>query len=630
MKFLSLASRALRNMKSNKNNSASDEVENSSNSGNSKFPLWLLGGSLGGLMFAVAATFIIIIAVLIHKGIIEIDFESNSGSNNGLSHQVSVCDNEAAKLLAKMIFKECANQDLFTQLSMASIVLNNAKGSSYDNIYGLTDNNYQGFSSYKDLNFEEVVSEDYQGRMLYIAEMVLTGEYALPNNMHLQASKNITTDYGTVWTYVPANPYDVYFGFVGDNGLESTDIFGNTLPEEAYSDVESSVNYYKKLADGLELDDYSDYTLDSVCISEVYMNTVYSECKSIVVAGVAYSLEDYVAGVISAEAYTGESMEALKAQAIAARTYAIYVTNNCSSSIANSTSAQTFDSNFDDRAIQAANETAGMVLVYSGNMFKSEYDSHCYQDGDCPDSICKNGYCSVTYTKLPNGEKHVVSVPSSYSNRFVPGEGHGRGMSQLASYYLASEKGYNYTKLLNYFYSEGVQIANLTTDKGGTASNIPGFVPQITPPLNMSNTYYFSNNNIFYAIGNRGQCTWYAYGRFNEILNLIGSNKRQTVHGHAKFWFDENTVFPSSTDVTKPKVGAIIVWAGGSYGHVAIVEAVNADGTIDYSEANQARTTENPDGFKYNSHVKLTSNNGEKSIQHRNSWNTFVGYIYPA
>lgn len=579
-----------------------------------------------GVSFAVFVIFFCVFSFAIDDGWFDDDGESSSTAYDN-AFQSSVCESDAAKLVAMIIYNEVGTTDLFTQLSAASIVLNNAGGNSYEEIHSLTDNNYQGFSSYKDSSFEDVVPEDYQGKMLYIAEMVLSGKYTLPNNLHLQADSSIATSYGTIWTYTPAHPYDVYFAYVGDEGLEDTDVFGNTLPEEAYSDVESSVNYYKELAASLELDDYSDYTVDSVCVSTIYMSSVYSDCKSIMVDGVSYTLDEYVAGVVSGEAYTGESMEALKAQAIAARTYAIFVTNNCSSSIGNSDSFQVFDSNFDDRAIQAANETSGMVLVYNGSMFKSEYDSFCYQDKDCPDCTCDSEFCSVTYSKLPNSEKHVISIPVSYKGFFVPDGGHARGMSQLMSYYLASAKGYNYNKLLNYFYSDGVQIASLTNDKD-TSSSIPGFVPQTTAPLDESNTYYFSSNNIFYPKF-RSECTWYAYGRFNETLNLIGSSKKQTVHGHAKFWYDENTVFPSSNDITKPKVGAIIVWESDQFGHVAIVEAVNSDGTIDYSEANQAKTEENPDGFKYNSHVKLTSENGEFSIEHRRSGYSFVGYIYP-
>ena len=63
--------------------------------------------------------------------------------------------------------------------------------------------------------------------------------------------------------------------------------------------------------------------------TNTYLQKVNDECKSIVVDNQIYSLEDYVKGVVSAEAYTGEGMEALKAQAIAARTFAIKKTNNC-------------------------------------------------------------------------------------------------------------------------------------------------------------------------------------------------------------------------------------------------------------------------------------------------------------
>jgi len=93
MKFLNLASKALRNIKSNKNNSTSDEVGNIIENKGSKFPMWILGGGLGGLMFAVAASFIVIIAVLIYLGIIDISsISGNNGSCVNLPAIDSVCE----------------------------------------------------------------------------------------------------------------------------------------------------------------------------------------------------------------------------------------------------------------------------------------------------------------------------------------------------------------------------------------------------------------------------------------------------------------------------------------------------------------------------------------------------------
>ena len=185
-------------------------------------------------------------------------------------------------------------------------------------------------------------------------------------------------------------------------------------------------------------------------------------------------LEEYVAGVISSEAYTDEGMEALKAQAVVARTYALEKTNYCQDSIDNSTKTQTFTRNIVDNAKEAAVSTSGEILQYNGSIFESEYDSFCYEDDDCRDATRNSdGTYSVIYTKLPNGERHTITLsdPSQYSH-IISGQGHARGMSQLLSYQLAKE-GKNYQEILSYFYSDGVEITTVS-GTSGSASSVAG------------------------------------------------------------------------------------------------------------------------------------------------------------
>lgn len=170
------------------------------------------------------------------------------------------------------------------------------------------------------------------------------------------------------------------------------------------------------------------------------------------------SLEDYVAGVIQHEAYTSEGGEALKAQAIAARTYAVNSTDYCKRPIDNSTASQTFSSNPSGAAKAAAQATSGMILTYNGNIFSSQYDSFCFKDGDCPDSTNNGSSYSVTYTKLPSGERHTITLSDhAQFSRITSGQGHARGMSQLVSYQMAKE-GKSYDEILRYFYSTGIEI----------------------------------------------------------------------------------------------------------------------------------------------------------------------------
>ena len=170
------------------------------------------------------------------------------------------------------------------------------------------------------------------------------------------------------------------------------------------------------------------------------------------------SLEDYVAGVIQHEAYTGEGIEALKAQAIAARTYAVNSTDYCKRSIGNSTASQTFSATPSASAVAAAKATSGMIMTYNGKIFSSQYDSFCYEDGDCRDSRFSGSGYTVTYTKVPSSEKHLVSLTDSNQfGRITKGQGHAHGMSQLVSYQMAKE-GKSYDEILRYFYATGIEI----------------------------------------------------------------------------------------------------------------------------------------------------------------------------
>lgn len=83
-----------------------------------------------------------------------------------------------------------------------------------------------------------------------------------------------------------------------------------------------------------------------------------------------------------------------------------------------------------------------------------------------------------------------------------------------------------------------------------------------------------------------GQCTWWAYVRRHQLGLPVGS-----YFGNGQAWASSAARLGYSVDAT-PTVGAIIVFAPGqagadlTYGHVAIVEQVHADGSITISESN--------------------------------------------
>lgn len=135
-----------------------------------------------------------------------------------------------------------------------------------------------------------------------------------------------------------------------------------------------------------------------------------------------------------------------------------------------------------------------------------------------------------------------------------------------------------------------------------------------------TNTWNTSNTSLWLP-----NCTHYCMGRAAEISQRpIFSNHElfNSGYSNAQNWYANAKWSKGST----PKLGAICVWSGGSYGHVATVEAINDDGTIDISQSSYQstnRTYENSKYFEYWSDISCTVG----SVTSRVGW-TFVGYVY--
>lgn len=102
------------------------------------------------------------------------------------------------------------------------------------------------------------------------------------------------------------------------------------------------------------------------------------------------------------------------------------------------------------------------------------------------------------------------------------------------------------------------------------------------------------------------QCTWWAYLRRHQLGLPVGSH-----FGNGGQWAASARGMGYAVD-NKPQVGDVMVFAPGqegsdpSYGHVAIVESVNPDGTVTISECGAVwqgvihiRTISNPSNFQF-------------------------------
>ncbi len=125
-----------------------------------------------------------------------------------------------------------------------------------------------------------------------------------------------------------------------------------------------------------------------------------------------WSIEDYVKHVY--EMPTTWNAEALKSQAIAARSYALAYTNNGAGSICPSQSCQVVKQELNSQAwVDAVNATSGIVLMSGGQpikaWFSSTHGGYVHSSGDI-------GWSATSYTKTAQDTTSNVSSFSDLQN----------------------------------------------------------------------------------------------------------------------------------------------------------------------------------------------------------------------
>lgn len=161
-------------------------------------------------------------------------------------------------------------------------------------------------------------------------------------------------------------------------------------------------------------------------------------------------IEDYIRGVVPSEMPSSWNCEAHKAQAVAARSYALANLGKRAShgyDLKDTPEDQAYGgaSAESSKTNQAVDETKGIVLIYNLKIIPAYYSA------SAGGQTCNS---SDIWTKnLP----YLQSVPSFDEN--IKKNGHGVGMSQHGANNLA-KNGYNAYQILQYFY-KGVQFARI-------------------------------------------------------------------------------------------------------------------------------------------------------------------------
>lgn len=186
-----------------------------------------------------------------------------------------------------------------------------------------------------------------------------------------------------------------------------------------------------------------------------------------------YTIDEFIEGVVynEARAWT-DSLDTLKAHAVAARTYLVnrgkVENGTCYMTVGGNTMGFTKSTN---AAIhQAVTETSGEYIMVNGQISKqAEWDALCITNPDTTGStytICQKNQ------QIPKEWFSKVKLFGTIS--WYNKHSHGRGMSQYGAYYLATVQGKSYKDIINYYYGADIGTV-ITQSKEGFAMPINTF-----------------------------------------------------------------------------------------------------------------------------------------------------------
>lgn len=158
-------------------------------------------------------------------------------------------------------------------------------------------------------------------------------------------------------------------------------------------------------------------------------------------------IEEYLAGVIPSEISDSSPMEALKAQAIAARTFALNRVR-AGSGVDDTANCQAFrcERMASPNSRRAIEETAGVVMTYDGQLarvyFSSSNGGMTKRSGD----VWQMHFPYYVSKEDPWDTSARMEHPSIKVS-------HGVGMSQVGAVY-AAKQGFSHTEILAFYYAE--------------------------------------------------------------------------------------------------------------------------------------------------------------------------------
>lgn len=280
-------------------------------------------------------------------------------------------------------------------------------------------------------------------------------------------------------------------------------------------------------------------------------------------------IEEYVAGVVASE--IGNShIEACKAQAIAARTFAMnyvgddkYITDQ--SSTHQAFRASRWDASQYPNANEAAALTAGMVLTYDGKPLKT-----------CSYSSSNGGRTTSSEERWGGYRPYLIAQDDPWdaaacAERTAAGKsitkGHGVGMSQYGAAWAANH-GIGYREILDFYYP-GTAIA---TNYGKEESNMETAENRTLVPFTNEHFVAFMKEMV-------GRPYWYGTCIYKCSNSLLSRKAKQ----YPSHYGDSRTAtykkHIAAKEVCADCIGAAkgYAWTNGGEG---VVEAIGNDNNI--------------------------------------------------
>lgn len=205
---------------------------------------------------------------------------------------------------------------------------------------------------------------------------------------------------------------------------------------------------------------------------------------------VELDLEEYLCGVVPSEIYESSHMEALRAQAVAARTFAVKRAM-AGTVVDDTTSFQAYRAPLAEsspRSRQAVEETAGQVLTYGGEVI------------DCFYSASNGGTCKRSGEVWSRNYPYYVNKPDPWDTAArtekPTNPSHGVGLSQVGCMW-AAKQGVPYNEILAFYYSGAALVHEY-----GTGS-VVGFEEETGGEIGMKLVESFLTKNPCYTAGRK-------------------------------------------------------------------------------------------------------------------------------